>query len=115
MYGFPKDCNNKIGNEPWIVPVDRYVFTDDDFAPSVITDRPETNQIEKQMADGFEIFSLSSAHAAKPTNTKQTPGYNGCIPVQKITSLPSNSAERPRPKSRRNHTGNCDTIQGVSE
>jgi hypothetical protein len=41
-------------------PVDRSVVTDDDFAPSLVTDRPETVQLQKPTAYGTENFSLSS-------------------------------------------------------
>jgi hypothetical protein len=36
----------------------------------------------------------------KSATQKQTPGYNGCIPVEKIIPQSSNSAEHQRPKSR---------------
>jgi hypothetical protein len=81
-------------------PVDRFVFKDDDFAPSVVTDRPGTIQLERQTAVGTVYFSLSYAHAAKPSIPKQTPGYNGYIPVENINLLLSNCAERPTPQSR---------------
>jgi hypothetical protein len=69
--------------------VDRCVFKDDVIAPSLVTDRPETIQLEKRTADGIGNFSLGSAHAAKPGTPKQTPGYNGYLyymhPVVYIT------------------------------
>jgi hypothetical protein len=75
-------------------PVDPNVFTRVDFSPSVVT------------------------HAAKLPTPKQTLGYNGYIPVEKISLLPSNSAERPRPESRKKNTAfgvNWDTTQGITE
>jgi hypothetical protein len=36
-------------------PVDRRVFTDDDFTPYMVTDRPGTIQLEKQTAVGTDI------------------------------------------------------------
>jgi hypothetical protein len=57
-------------------PVDRYIFTDDDFAAFMVTERPETIQLEKPTAEETEHFSVSSTHAAKPAIPKQTPGYN---------------------------------------
>jgi hypothetical protein len=47
-----------------LLPVDRRVFTDDDFAPSMVAVWPGTTQIEKSTEDGIENFSLSSAHEA---------------------------------------------------
>jgi hypothetical protein len=85
-------------------PVDHFVFTDDNFAPSIFTDLPETIQLEKPISDRIENLSVSSAHAGKSANPKQTPGCNGYIPVEKIRPLSSNSAEHPRPKSRRKHS-----------
>jgi hypothetical protein len=72
-------------------PADRFVFTDGDFASSMVTDRPETFQLEKTTATGTEHLSLSSALAAKPSNPKQSTGSNGYIHVEKISSLTSNS------------------------
>jgi hypothetical protein len=63
-------------------PADRFVFTDD-FAPSIVTDRPQTIQLEKATADGIENFCLTSAHGAKSA----TPGHNGYIPIEKISPL----------------------------
>jgi hypothetical protein len=51
-------------------PVDRYVFTDDDFAPSTVTDRPETIELQKIAAAGIEHFGLGSAYATMPATTK---------------------------------------------
>jgi hypothetical protein len=85
-------------------PVDHFVFTDDNFAPSMVTDRPGTVQLERQTAVRTEYFSLSYAHAAKPSTPKQTQGYNRCIPVENINLLLSNCAERPRPPSGRNQS-----------
>jgi hypothetical protein len=68
-------------------PANSCVFTDDDIAPSMVTNRPETIQLEKTTADGIEHFSLSSAYAAKPETLKQTPGYKGYISVEKISPL----------------------------
>lgn len=67
------------------------------------TDRPEAVPLENPTAGGIGYFSLSSAQAAKSANNKQTPGYNGNIRVENITSLPSNSAEHPNTKSRENY------------
>jgi hypothetical protein len=64
-------------------PVDRYVFTDDDFAPSTVTDQPETIELQKITPAGIERFGLGSAYATMPATPKYTPGYNGCIPVGK--------------------------------
>jgi hypothetical protein len=86
--------NGFRNTELW--PVDRYVFTDDDFDPFMVTDRPEKIQLEKPTAEGI-------AHAVKLVIPRQTPGYNGYTPVENITPLPSNSAERQRTKSRRKH------------
>jgi hypothetical protein len=58
-------------------PVDLYVFTTDEFGPSMATDRPETIQLKTQTAEGIEHFSLSSAHAAKTATPKQTPDCKG--------------------------------------
>jgi hypothetical protein len=77
---------------------------DDDSAPSMVTVRPEIIQLERPTAEGFEYFSLNSAHAAKPTTPEQTPGYSGYILVAKINPIPSNSAEDPRSKSRKKNT-----------
>jgi hypothetical protein len=63
MYGF---SNSGL----W--PVDRNVFTHADFSPSMVT---------------------HATHAATPETPKQTPGYNGYIPVEKISPLLSNSAQ----------------------
>jgi hypothetical protein len=57
--------------------VDRGVFTDDDFAPSMVADRTETIQLKRPTAEGIENFGLSSAHAAEPATPKQTTLYNG--------------------------------------
>jgi hypothetical protein len=85
-------------------PVDRCVFTGDDVAPSMVIDRPEIIQLERPTTEWIDYFILSPAHAAKPAAPKQTPCCNGYIPMEKIIPLPSNPAERPRPKSRRKHT-----------
>jgi hypothetical protein len=60
------------------------VFTDDEFAPSMVTDRPETVQLEKPSADGIEKFSPSSPNADQPGTRKQTLGYNGYVSVEMI-------------------------------
>jgi hypothetical protein len=62
-------------SELW--PVDRNVFMDADFAPSMVT---------------------HATHVAKPAIPKENPENNGYIPVEKISPLPSNSVERTRPK-----------------
>lgn len=85
-------------------PVYHFMFTDDDFAPSIFTDLPETLQLEKPTSDRIENLSLNSAHAGKSANPKQTPGCNGYIPVGKISPLSSNSIAYLRPKSRRKHS-----------
>jgi hypothetical protein len=51
-------------------------------------------------------------HAAKQGTPKQTPGYNGYIPVENICPLPSNSAESPRPKSRYNYSASDMVLTG---
>jgi hypothetical protein len=84
--------------------VDRYVFTHDDFAPSIVTDPPETIQAEKPAADGIENFSPSSVYEAKPRIPRQIPDRNGYIPVNNISPLTLHTGEGPRPKSRRKHT-----------
>jgi hypothetical protein len=62
----------------------RYVFTDDDFTPSIATNRPETIKLERPNAEGIENFRLSSSHVA---SLKQTLGCDGDIPVWKILVL----------------------------
>jgi hypothetical protein len=89
------------------------LLTEHDFAASTVTNRPETIQLEKPTADEIEHFRLSSAHEAKPGTPKQTPGYNGYIFVENIFPLSSNSAERPRPKSRRNHCASVAVLTGT--
>jgi hypothetical protein len=103
---FQRAVNGFRNSELW--PVDRCVFTDDDFAPSMATDQPQTIQREGPPSEGSENFSLSSVLAAKPATAKQTPGYNGYTPRETTGPLPPYSAERPRPKSRRK-----DTASGV--
>lgn len=44
------------------------------------------------------------SQAAKAATPTQTPGYNAYISVEKISPLPSNSAECLRPKSRKKYT-----------
>jgi hypothetical protein len=63
--------NGFRNSELW--PVDRFVFTDDNFSPSMVTDRLGTIKLERQTAVGTEYFSLSYVHAAKSSTPKQTP------------------------------------------
>jgi hypothetical protein len=83
---------------------DRCVFADVDFAPSIITDLPGTIQLEKPSADEIENFSMTFVHKDKLGTPKQIPGYNEYISVEEISPQPSNTAQHPRPKSRRKHT-----------
>jgi hypothetical protein len=64
--------------------VDRNVFMDADFAPSAVT---------------------HATHVAKPATPKENPENNGYIPVQKISPLPSNSAERTKSRKKRSASG----------
>jgi hypothetical protein len=38
-----------------------------------------------------------------PETSKQTPGHNGYVHMEKISPMTSSSAERPGPKQRRKH------------
>lgn len=87
-------------------PVDRCVLTDDDFAPPMVTDRPETVQLERPTAAG-------SAHSAKPATAKQTPGYTGYIPGETSRLQSSNPVERPRPKLRMKHCTTGEVLNGA--
>jgi hypothetical protein len=91
-----------------------FVFMDVDFAPSIVTDRPGAIQQEKPTGEGTENFILSSARASKPASLKQTPGYNGYIHVEKISTLPSNCAQRPRPKPGRKHCASGTLLTRIS-
>jgi hypothetical protein len=64
-------------------PAGRCVFTDADFAPSMVTDRPETVRLEERNAR-YWTFQLEFCILAKPTNPKQTSSYNELNPVWKI-------------------------------
>jgi hypothetical protein len=76
------------------------VFKGDNFAPSMVTDQPETIQQGKPSADRVENFSPNSPHAAKPGTPKQTPGYKEYIPVEDISPQSSDNSERSKSKSR---------------
>jgi hypothetical protein len=84
--------------------VDRCVFADDDFAPSVITDQSGTIQLAKPSADKIENFGTTSVHEDKLGTPKQIPGYNRYISVENSSPQPSSTAQCPMPKSRRKHT-----------
>jgi hypothetical protein len=73
-------------------PVDRNVFTDADFAPSMVT---------------------HATHVAKPAIPKENPENSGYIPVEKICPLPSNSVERARPKSRKKRSASGVVLTGT--
>lgn len=42
-----------------------FVYMGADFAPSIVTDQPETIQLEKPTGEGIENLILSSAHVSK--------------------------------------------------
>lgn len=75
-----------------------FVFMDVHFVPSIVTDRPGEIQQEKPTGEGTENFIFSSARPSKPASLKHIPGG-----VEKISTLPSNSAQRPIPKPGRKH------------
>jgi hypothetical protein len=61
-------------------------------------------QPEKPAAVGTATFSLSSPHAVLSEAPKQTPNFNEFTPLEEISSLHSDSAERPRSKPKTKHT-----------
>jgi hypothetical protein len=73
-------------------PVDRNVFTDADFAPSLVT---------------------HASHVAKPAIPKENPANSGYILVEEISPLPSNSAERTRPQSRKKRSASVEVLTGT--
>jgi hypothetical protein len=69
------------------------MLMDNDFAPPMVTHRPENVQVE--------TIAAGIAHSAKLATPKQTPAYTGYILVETISLQSSNSVERPRPKLRK--------------
>jgi hypothetical protein len=51
---------------------------------------------------------------AKPATPKETPENNGYIPVEMSSPLPSNSAERTRPKSRKKRSESGAVLTGTT-
>jgi hypothetical protein len=78
-------------------------LTDDNIAPFLVTDRPETFQLGRPAAEGAANFIVSPAHTAKPATPKQTPGYIGFIRMEKISTLPLNLAENRMLRPGRKH------------
>lgn len=71
-------------------PVDRYVFSEADFAPSLVTDR------------AVEVANTAPEPVTPENDSRKTsPERKAFIPVNKISPLPSTSATGPRKKSQK--------------
>jgi hypothetical protein len=68
---------------------------------------------QKSICGKRKVTAVKDGVGVKEAVPKETPGNNGYIPVEKISPLPSNSAERARPKSRKKHSASGVVLTGT--
>jgi hypothetical protein len=106
--GYKEGNGYECVQEPWIVACTLLYIYGSGF-PSAHGHREGSGiiQPDKPNANGIGTFSLSSTHAVEPTNPNQAPRDCEFIPVGKISSAHSDTAECLKPKSRRKHAEFC--------